>query len=118
MDFTFPKSHHLRRQREFDAVYGARMAKRAGPLRVHGVPNGLEHNRLGLSVGRRVGKATVRNRVKRLLREAFRLLQHELPQGYDLVVVVLPHELMALEEYQRLLSDAVRRLDTEIRRLE
>ena len=90
MSFSFPKSHHLRHQRDFDAVYGAKVAKRSGPLRVHGRPNGLEHNRLGLSIGRRVGKAVARNRVKRLLRESFRLLQHELPRGYDLVVVALP----------------------------
>ncbi len=42
--------------------------------------------RLGLVVGRKYGPAPRRNRAKRLVREAFRLSQHELPAGLDLVV--------------------------------
>ena len=43
--------------------------------------------RLGITVSRKVGPAVIRNRVKRLVREAFRLHRHELPAGLDLVVV-------------------------------
>jgi ribonuclease P protein component len=43
--------------------------------------------RLGVTVSRKVGPAVVRNRLKRLVREAFRLHRHELPAGLDLVVV-------------------------------
>lgn len=43
--------------------------------------------RLGLSVGRRVGRAVVRNRVKRLLREAFWACAGGLPQGHDFVLL-------------------------------
>ena len=39
-----------------------------------------------------------------MLREAFRLGQHELPAGYDFVIVVRPHNDMKLAEYQRLLN--------------
>ena len=39
-----------------------------------------------------------------MLRESFRLMQQDLPKGYDFVVVVRPHEPMNLAEYQRLLS--------------
>jgi ribonuclease P protein component len=85
-------------------VYDARCKESRGPLAVFSRPNGLGHPRLGLSVSRRVGSAPVRNRIKRLLREAFRFGQHELSVGYDLVVVVRPHAPMPLEEYQRLLS--------------
>ena len=49
------------------------------------LPNGLAHPRLGLIVGRKHGNSPQRNRIKRLLREAFRLMQHELPAGFDLV---------------------------------
>ncbi len=57
------------------------------------------------------GSAVVRNRIKRRLREAFRRLQHDLPQGYDLVVAVRPHKLLAPAQYQEALSRAARALD-------
>ena len=47
-------------------------------------------SRLGLSVSRKVGGAVRRNRVKRLLREAFRLNQHRMSTGYDLVAYPRP----------------------------
>ncbi len=43
--------------------------------------------RLGVTVSRKVGSAVIRNRIKRLIREAFRLQRHRLPQTLDLVVV-------------------------------
>lgn len=49
--------------------------------------NGLDHNRLGLTVGTKVGKATVRNRVRRRLKESYRLREETLKTGYDLVIV-------------------------------
>jgi ribonuclease P protein component len=66
-----------------------------------------------LSVPKRVGTAPTRNRVKRMLREAFRLTQHDLPRPYDLVVVVRPHKPMILAEYQRLLSALLIKLHQE-----
>ena len=57
-------------------------------LIVYGVENGRDYARLGMSVARkRVRKAVARNRLKRLLREAFRLGKAELPPGVDLVIV-------------------------------
>ena len=55
-------------------------------LVVQGCANGLPHTRLGLSVSRRVGNAVLRNRWKRIIREAFRTQRDELPVGLDLVV--------------------------------
>jgi ribonuclease P protein component len=78
---------------------------------VHGLPNDLGHPRLGLSVSRRVGKAHRRNRIKRLLREAFRLEQHNLVGSLDLIIVVTPHEPRPLDDYRNLLIDAARQLD-------
>lgn len=107
---TYRRGDRLTHAKEYDAAYGARVRKSAGPLTVHGVPNGLDRPRLGLSVGRRVGGAVVRNRVKRLLREAFRLSRAELPVGeggsYDLVVGVRAHTAARLEDYVRWLTEA------------
>ncbi len=107
---TFPKSLHLRSPVEFAAVYDAKVRESRGPLLIYATPNDLGHPRIGLSTARKVGTAVRRNRIRRLLREAFRLMQHDLPRGYDLVVVVRPHEPVTLADYQRLLSGAVVKL--------
>ncbi len=102
--YGFPKTHRIRSREEFAAVYDQGMKVIQGPLLVFGRSNQLKHPRLGLSMSRRVGNAVKRNRIKRLLRESFRLMQHDLPAGYDFVIVVRPHEPLILAEYQRLLS--------------
>jgi len=104
---TFPATRRLHGAAAFAAVYDGKVRTSRGPLTVYAIPNALGHPRLGLSVSRRVGNAIRRNRVKRLLRDAFRLLQHDLPAGYDLVVVVRPHAGLMLAEYQKLLMGAV-----------
>lgn len=75
----FPKSLRLLRGAEFDGVFGAKCSAADGVLVVYAWPNSLGHPRLGLVVSRKVGKAVRRNRWKRLLREAFRMAQHDLP---------------------------------------
>src|SRR5438445_13841681 len=116
--FALPKSHHLRLPREFDAVYAAKTRESRGPVTVYAKPNELGHPRLGLSVSRKVGKAVRRNRIRRRLREAFRLMQHDFPRGYDLVIVVRPHAPLLLADYQRALSGAVAKLHNVWRRRE
>jgi ribonuclease P protein component len=107
---TFPKSLHIRSPREFEAVYAAKTRDIRGPLTVYAKPNELGHPRIGFSISRKVGIAVRRNRIRRLLREAFRFAQHDLPGAYDLVLVIRPHEPLSLTEYQELLSGAVARL--------
>lgn len=103
----FLLTHRLRGDQRFKAVLAARVVCCEGPLRVHGCPNDLEHSRLGLRVGRRVGPAVTRSRIRRLLREAFRRSWSAWPGSYDLVVSVTAAEPMGLGEYRRLLDEAV-----------
>lgn len=111
--YRFTTRHRLHGAPAFAAVYDAKVKKNAGPLTAFARPNDLTHPRLGLSVSRRVGTAVARNRIKRYLREAFRLGQHDWPRGYDVVVVVRPHEPAGLADYQRMLISLVRSLHLE-----
>ena len=109
--YSFRKSHRVRAPREFAAVFDAKVKIARGPLVIYALPNQLGFSRLGFSVSRRVGTAPRRNRIKRLLRETFRLMQHERSRDLDLIVIVRPHAPLALVEYQTLLSWAVAKLD-------
>jgi ribonuclease P protein component len=101
--FTWPRSRRLSGRKTFAAVYSAGVKQGRGPLILYSIRNDLDFCRWGLSVSRRVGTAVMRNRIKRLIRESIRLLQHDLRGGYDLVIVVRPHEPLILAEYQKLL---------------
>ena len=102
--YTFGKQKRVRSKVEFSKVFEAKIRETRGPLVVYAAPTDHKSPRLGLSVPRRVGTAPRRNRIKRLLRESFRLMQYDLPRAYDVVIVVRPHEPMILAEYQRILS--------------
>ena len=102
--YSYPAKLRLQHARQFDAVYAAKVRETRGPLTVYAIPNELAYPRLGLSVGRKIGTAPKRNRIKRLIREAFRMMQHDLPRGYDMVVNVRPHEVALLADYQRMLT--------------
>jgi ribonuclease P protein component len=84
---TFPAAMRVKLQRDFDRIYRARASVSDHRLVVYAAPNELGHSRLGLAVSRKLGNAVVRNRYKRLLREAFRLDQNELPRGYDFILI-------------------------------
>ncbi|MBO5214201.1 MAG: ribonuclease P protein component [Clostridia bacterium] len=49
--------------------------------------NGRENNRLGITTSTKVGKAVQRSRCRRVLREAYRLLEPEMESGYDFILV-------------------------------
>ncbi len=86
----FPRTARLLRPAEFANVYERRQSVASGPLVVYAAANGCADGRvrLGLSVSRRIGTAVVRNRWKRRLREAFRVVRASLPAGTDIVIVV------------------------------
>jgi ribonuclease P protein component len=105
--FRFRPLQRLRLQRDIQRVRRGRCRASNRNLLIYAWPNALGRTRLGLAVGKKLGSAPLRNRQKRLIREAFRLGQHDLPEGYDLLCVVLQVERPSLEDYQRWLSKLV-----------
>ena len=89
-DQRFPPEYHIRRGIDFRRTYQRRCSAADERIIVYGCRNGLAHPRLGISASRRIGNAVVRNRWKRLLREAFRLTRNELPAEMDLIVIPRP----------------------------
>lgn len=83
----FDAKYRILRDGEFRRAYKRRCTASDHQLLVFGHVNGLPYPRLGLSVSRKVGNAVLRNRWKRIVREAFRLCRNALPNGVDLVVI-------------------------------
>lgn len=87
---TFRPHERINDPADFRRAFDRKRSASSAAMVVHGVENGRDFSRLGISVGRkRIRSAATRNQVKRVLREAFRLSKGagELPTGIDLVVV-------------------------------
>jgi len=79
---------YIKKKAEYDLVYARGRLARSSMLYIKTMPNGLDYSRYGFIVSKRVGKAVVRNRVKRRLREIMR--QAAIKPGWDMVVYTRP----------------------------
>ena len=79
---------YLTERTQFGVVYDEGSSWVSNVLVLKALPNGLDLSRYGFAVSRRVGKAVVRNRVKRVLRELLR--QTPLQPGWDIIFIARP----------------------------
>ena len=114
-DHRLPAWRRLRHRRDFDRVYAARCRAGDGQLLVYAdVGNEQRGTRFGLSVSRKHGNAVRRGRLKRLLREAFRLRQHDLPAGLDLVLIPRQGGDPTLADLKRSLLELSKKLAAKV----
>ena len=109
---VFRRRHRISGSDEFAAVFDAKLKKSSGVITVFLMATDQNEHRLGLSIGKRVGNAVVRGRLKRMIREAFRHQQADFPcpsdgQAYDIVIVGRKHDRRTLEEYSSMMMQAV-----------
>ena len=98
--FSFEKSKRLVSNRQFKAVLASKKCVSDESLILYVAKNKSACRRLGISVGKTCGNAVMRNRIKRLLREAFRQSQDLLPDGFDYLVMISPKLLKKLDKSQ------------------
>jgi len=107
--FAFPPEQRLKRPSDFRAVFDRGTKRHTRSFILFRAGGGSDLPRLGVSVGRKVGGAVARNRIKRLLRESFRLHWREWElSGADLVVIAKRGaDAVGLHEVSREITAAV-----------
>lgn len=77
----------IKLNKDFRRLYRSGKSESGGFVVVYLRPNKREFNRVGFTVSKSLGKAVVRNRTKRLMRESYRLIEDRLSIGFDLIIV-------------------------------
>jgi ribonuclease P protein component len=85
--FSFRKSERLLNRKDFVNLNRLGKRYRTEHFTIILKDNGRDISRLGITVSKKIGNAVKRNKVKRLLREFFRLNKHRCPKGYDIVII-------------------------------
>lgn len=95
---SFGAKHRLKSAVDFRSVYRQRQFVRNRSMTLYYLHRDDDHSRLGLSVGRRHGTAVKRNRIKRVLREVYRLNRALIPGAFDFILIPSFHA--DIEDFQ------------------
>ena len=85
--FSFPKTERLLNRKDFVNLNRFGKKRHTRHFLVVFRQNSLGISRLGITASKKTGNAVKRNRIKRLIREYFRLNKHEICQGYDIIII-------------------------------
>ncbi len=77
----------LKKNWEFKRVYRKGRAVVSRNVVLYYCPNGNSYNRIGFSISKKVGKSVVRNKIKRIYREAYLRIEEKLYKGYDFILI-------------------------------
>ena len=77
----------LKKNHDFQIVYKKGKSYANRYLVMYLLENKLDKNRIGISVSKKVGNSVIRHRVKRLIKESYRLKNGNFAQGYDIIVI-------------------------------
>ena len=77
----------IKLNKDFRRLYRSGKSEAGGFVVVYMKKNNRDFNRVGFTVSKQLGKAVVRNRTKRLMRESLRLMEDRLAVGYDMIIV-------------------------------
>ncbi|MDD2568765.1 MAG: ribonuclease P protein component [Clostridia bacterium] len=89
-------AHRLRKRKDFRRAYQRGKAVKSTNFIIYYAPNKIGAYRVGFSVSKKIGKAVIRNRVKRKLREAVRLNPQCFTAGWDYILIAR-HSAIAAE---------------------
>lgn len=100
--------------KEFKRAYYRGRAFPTAVLVVYALKNRRKSNRLGLTATKKVGKAVERNRARRVMKEAYRLLEDEFPIGYDYVLVARTKTAtVATQQVMKAMQTVIAKMNTQ-----
>lgn len=108
---TLKKAYRIKDNKEFQQIFneGNSFANRQLVIYYRKKKNN-NHFRVGLSVGKKIGNAVIRNRIKRLLRQAFLELQDQINPAYDIIIIARnPTKDMTFDEMRNSLNHLLRK---------
>lgn len=111
---TLPRSVRIRSRRDFERVFDLKIRASDAAITLYGAPSDSVTTRLGIAAGRRLGNAVVRNRTKRLVREAFRRIRHSLPPATDWVVVPKAGAKLTTQDLRISIATLTKRLASKV----
>lgn len=88
--YSFPKDERLKKQEDFIRILREGRPYSLSKNFVVYIRKGAEKRRIGISINKKVGKAVVRNKIKRLIREVYRLHRPYLKEDIEMLVIVKP----------------------------